>query len=321
MTDQVPGKSTLRTDVPPYERDDVPPGSKEDQERKAKKAELEKSGGKPVKGAKAAKEKAATATKDQPRRAKRPAGNAATQTVPAGALAQRQQQPAVCTGGIDDRRRIAPRGRGNCSLASANFEVLTCGSPSARGSIRARERDQRVTSPARRPERSRPGAVELWRVVADRQHLAVKDIDAFPRLAAQGPRRVVEIDGRGLCARVQPEGSGVERLPVLGSDLELVARKGEAMTDKVAGGFAVVVRLGRESRRLAASAGRHRPVGRRREQVRVTRITPAHIAEVSRCIVLLRCWSATVRYGAAAGGRVARRGYRKISLDSVTLVR
>lgn len=82
--------------------------------------------------------------------------------------------------------------------------------------------------------------------------LPVKDIDAFPRLAAQGPRRVVEIDGRGLCARDKPEGSRVERLPVLGSDLELIARKGEAMTDKVAGGFAVVVRLGRDPGALKA---------------------------------------------------------------------
>ncbi|MGE0036992.1 MAG: D-alanyl-D-alanine carboxypeptidase family protein [Xanthobacteraceae bacterium] len=100
LTNQIPGNSTLRTDVADYEREDAPPGSKEDQERKAKKAEMLEKAAKPVKGAKAkaAKEKAATSTKDQPRRSRRPAGNAATQTVPAGTLAQRQQQPAFMHG-------------------------------------------------------------------------------------------------------------------------------------------------------------------------------------------------------------------------------
>jgi D-alanyl-D-alanine carboxypeptidase len=90
MTDQVPGRATLRTDVPPHERDDAPPGSKEDQERKSKKAaEQEKSAGKPGKtGNKAAKP--ATASKDQPRRGKRPA-HAAGSTAPSGELAQSRQ--------------------------------------------------------------------------------------------------------------------------------------------------------------------------------------------------------------------------------------
>jgi D-alanyl-D-alanine carboxypeptidase len=101
MTDQVPGRATLRTDVPPHERDDAPPGSKEDQERKSKKAaEQEKSAGKPGKTAKtgnkadkpatAAKDKPATAAKDQPRRGKRPA-HAAGSTAPSGELAQSRQ--------------------------------------------------------------------------------------------------------------------------------------------------------------------------------------------------------------------------------------
>ena len=92
MTDVVPGKATLRTDVPPHERDDAPPGSKEEQERKAKKAaELEKAGAKPGKGGKAAKEKAATASKDQPRRGKRTGGTAVAPSVPAGELSASRQ--------------------------------------------------------------------------------------------------------------------------------------------------------------------------------------------------------------------------------------
>ena len=93
LTDLVPGKATLRTDVPPHERDDAPPGSKEDQERKAKRAaELEKSAAKP--GSKGAKP--SSASKDQPRRGKRPAGTAATSTPSDGALAERHAgRPAL----------------------------------------------------------------------------------------------------------------------------------------------------------------------------------------------------------------------------------
>ena len=97
LTDHVPGKATLRTDVADYEREDAPPGSKEDQERKAKKAEMLEKAAKPGKGGKAAKAKA-EAAKEQPRRTRRPAGNAATQTVPANAVAQRQHHPAVMQG-------------------------------------------------------------------------------------------------------------------------------------------------------------------------------------------------------------------------------
>ena len=50
LTDQVPGKATLRTDVADYEREDAPPGSKEDQERKAKKAESWKRPPSPARG-------------------------------------------------------------------------------------------------------------------------------------------------------------------------------------------------------------------------------------------------------------------------------
>jgi len=94
LTDHVPGKSTLRSDVADYEREDAPPGSKEDQERKAKKAEmLEKAAAKPAKNGKAgkgSKDKAATANKEKPRNGKR-AGTAATGTVPAAEVAQSRQ--------------------------------------------------------------------------------------------------------------------------------------------------------------------------------------------------------------------------------------
>ncbi len=82
LTDLVPGKATLRTDVADYEREDAPPGSKEDQERKAKRAAEARKICRQARRQERRQErreggKAATAAKDQPRRAKRPAGTAA----------------------------------------------------------------------------------------------------------------------------------------------------------------------------------------------------------------------------------------------------
>src|SRR5437764_2341017 len=54
---------------------------------------------------------------------------------------------------------------------------------------------------------------------------------------------MLEVNGRWLRARVHTDGSRVERLAVLGLDLEAVAGKGEAMSDNVIGCFAVALRL------------------------------------------------------------------------------
>src|SRR5690242_17656268 len=71
----------------------------------------------------------------------------------------------------------------------------------------------------------------------------VQGVDPLPRLPLQGPFRVLEVNGRRLRVRANPEGPRVEDLAVLGPDLEAVAGKRQPMPDNVSGCFAVALGL------------------------------------------------------------------------------
>src|SRR5262249_41540054 len=98
---------------------------------------------------------------------------------------------------------------------------------------RALERDEDIPGPLPGLERGRPALVQVRCVVACRQRVAVQGIDPLPHLPLQGTLPMPEVNGRRLRARVQPDGSRVEGLAVLGPDLEAVAGKREPMSDHI----------------------------------------------------------------------------------------
>jgi len=66
--------------------------------------------------------------------------------------------------------------------------------------LRARERDKDISGPTLCLERRGAVLVQVRRVVAYRERVAVQRIDSLPLLPLKGPFRVLEINGRRLRA-------------------------------------------------------------------------------------------------------------------------
>jgi hypothetical protein len=132
----------------------------------------------------------------------------------------------------------------------------------------ALERNEDIPGPAFCLERGGPAILQVRRVVAGCQRVAVHHIDPLPRLPLESPFRLLEINGRRFRAWVYFDGSRVEKLVILRPDLEAIAVKREPVSDKVISCFAVLFRLCRDPSSLYRRLGCFSAAARRREQAR-----------------------------------------------------
>src|SRR5262245_16366156 len=138
--------------------------------------------------------------------------------------------------------------------------------PIRRSGLRALKRDEDISGATPGLERGGPLSIHVRRVVANRQRVTVEGIDPFPRLPLQRAFRVREIDGRRLRARVDSDGSGVERPAVSRLDPEPVVSKGKPISDDVSGGLHVPPVS--PPRPLAGPSGLPRPAEQQQQRAR-----------------------------------------------------